>query len=103
MLRRAVEESNITQVAAVLDLSRTTVSLVLANKYNASTDKIAERVIATYGRVACPHLGREITMPDCRTYREKPVPMSSADELRHWGACYSCTAPDALVASGVDN
>lgn len=63
----------------------------------ASTDRMASRVIHTYGRYPCPHLtdeagGQEqvvITAEQCRTYAHRPAP-SSPREMKHWQACNAC-------------
>lgn len=77
-------------VADQLDLSRTTVSLVAADKYPGRLDKFARRVLDTYDRYTCPHLGEPITGKDCKTFALRPVPTSSAREARHWRACQAC-------------
>lgn len=77
-------------VAAELDLSRTIVSLVAADKYHARTDAFARRVVEVYGGVECPHLGTRITGAACKTYALAAAPTSSARDARHWRACQSC-------------
>lgn len=90
LLEQAVDASNITQVAIKLDVSRTTISLVLAGKYPAKTDKIAIRVLDIYGRIACPFLGVDIVQAECRIHRSSAVPTSSPRAMQHWRACQSC-------------
>lgn len=77
-------------VAADLQLSRTTVSLVLSGKYPASTDKIEARVLQTYGRVQCPFLGTELSGAQCADYHQRQAPTSSPFAMRHWRACQQC-------------
>lgn len=90
LLRQAEKATNITQVAARLKVSRTTISLVLAGKYPANTDRIAARVMDVYGRISCPFLGSEIVQAECRTQRSSAVPTSSPRAMQHWRACQSC-------------
>ena len=90
LLTAAVAASNKTQVAAALDVSRTAISLVMSGKYPASTDKIAARVIETYGRVICPHLVAEITLAQCKRHHTSQAPTSSPRAMKHWRACQSC-------------
>jgi hypothetical protein len=90
LLNQAVADSNRTQVAAMLKVSRTTISLVMSGNYPAKTDKIAERVLDVYGRVACPFLGADIVQADCRAQRSSAVPTSSPRAMQHWRACQGC-------------
>lgn len=90
ILRQAVEKSSITAVAIKLEISRTAISLVLAGKYPAKTDKIAAKVLDMYARITCPHTGVEITHAECRTLSTSAVPTSSPQAMRHWRACQSC-------------
>lgn len=90
ILKQAVEKSTITAVADKLDVSRTSISLVLAGKYPAKTDKIAAKVLDMYARITCPHTGVEISHAECRTLSTSAVPTSSPQAMRHWRACQSC-------------
>lgn len=73
--------------AAQLGVSRTAISLVLAGKYPARTDKIAAKVLDTFACVDCPHLGRAITQAECLAYARRPAPTNSPREMRHWRTC----------------
>ena len=92
LLRGKVKEpgASMGSVATDLQMSRTTVSLVLSGKYPASTDKIAARVMQTYGRVECPFLREEISGAQCADYHQRPAPTSSPFAMRHWRACQGC-------------
>ena len=92
LLQKAVdaEGSSITAVSAKLDVSRTTISLVLADKYPAKTDKIAAKVMDTFARITCTHTGAEINHAECRVMSTGSVPTSSPQAMRQWRACQSC-------------
>lgn len=90
LLLQAVADTNITQVAKKLDVSRTTISLVLGDKYPARTDKIETRVLDVYDRITCPHSGDEITHIACRALSASSAPTSSPQAMRHWRACQTC-------------
>ncbi len=90
LLERAVDTTSIQAVADRLDVSRTTLSLVRADKYPARPDKIAARVMDVLGRVECPYLGVEITRAQCREFHGGRAPTSSPREMRHWRACQGC-------------
>lgn len=90
LFKAAVKSSSCQKVADTLDISRTTVSLIVNGKYPAKTDKIAALVMDTYGRVQCPHLNAEISNNECRLHHSAEVPTSSPRAMRHWKACQSC-------------
>ena len=86
-------------VARQLGVSGTTLSMVLngTGPYgngSASTGRIANKVIHTFGRYACPHLTSEsggeekvITADQCRIYAHRPAPVGSPRDMQHWQAC----------------
>lgn len=90
LLKNAVAGSSKQAVADELAVSRTTISLVMNDKYPASTDKLAERVLSIYSRVECPHLGESITMSQCKANHTSNAPTSSPRNMRLWRACQSC-------------
>lgn len=90
LLQHAVAETSITRVAEQLEISRTSVSLALAGKYPAKTDKIAAKVLDVYARLTCPHTTIEISHAECRALSTSAVPTSSPQAMRHWRACQSC-------------
>jgi hypothetical protein len=90
LLRAAVAGSSQAQVARELGVSATAVSLLLAEKYPARTDKLADRVLLRYGRIHCPYLDEEIAFSACRDHHDRPAPTSSPFAMRHWRACQSC-------------
>ena len=90
LLKEAVERSNTQAVADELGVSRTVVSLVINDKYPASTDKFSEKVLALYSRVDCPHTGENISMSECKANHSSAAPTSSPRAMRLWRACQSC-------------
>lgn len=90
LLQEAVIATSMTAVAFKLDVSRTTISLVLSGQYPAKTDKVAAKVLDVYARLTCPHTGVEITYGECRTTATAPTPTSSPQAMRQWRACQSC-------------
>lgn len=102
-------------VALALGVSAPQVSQVLnaTGKYGsgeATTDKIADKVLHTFGRYVCPHLSEQsgfgpdhvvISAEQCRGYAHRPAPTANPHDMRHWQACNSCvhkvhTAPPVL-------
>ncbi|MEX3629341.1 MAG: hypothetical protein VB138_07455 [Burkholderia sp.] len=74
MLREAVAATSQTDVAKLLDVSRTTVSLVLSGKYPGKTDRVAARVLKTFGQVQV-HAYRAADHADgMRVLRQSPRP-----------------------------
>lgn len=90
LLAAAVEKTSITQVAAKLDVSRTTISLVMGGKYPARTDRIAAKVLDIYARLICPHTGIDISHAECRATATGATPTSSPQAMRQWRACQGC-------------
>lgn len=90
ILAQAVKSSSRQAVADKLDVSRTTISLVLAGKYPAKADKIAAKVLDMFARITCAHTSVEITHAECRALSTSSVPTSSPQAMRHWRACQSC-------------
>ena len=86
------DEAARTSIAATarrLGYSRTAVSLALAGKYPGSTDRLAATVLDILGRLACPHLEREVTPGECAVNGGQ-MPTSSPAALRLWRACQTC-------------
>lgn len=98
ILRAEVEATSKTKVAETLGVSRTAISLLCGGKYRGKTDKMAARVLLHFGkgRVLCPHLAAEITVPACAEYRARLQPTSSAEKVKHWRACQTCVVGEAL-------
>ncbi|WP_423458012.1 hypothetical protein [Ottowia sp. VDI28] len=102
LLRSRVDAEGATQsaIAKTLGISGGALSQVLhgTGAYGtgaASTERIADRVIHTFGRYPCPHLSAEageeqvITADQCRSHAHRAVPSTPRD-VKHWQACRSC-------------
>ncbi|WP_314971749.1 hypothetical protein [Comamonas testosteroni] len=95
------------QVARQLGISAAALSQVLNGSGcygdgTAKTDRIADKVVHTFGRYSCPHLTAEsggddqvITAEQCRAYAHREAPTSSPREMQHWQACRQCKHRDA--------
>lgn len=90
LLADAVKNSSKQRVANALGVSRTAISLIMSNKYPASKQHIAHKVLEVYGRIQCPYLGTEITQAECRTNRTRTAPNNSPREMKFWRACQTC-------------
>lgn len=96
ILRRQAEANGRSTVARELGVSASTISLVLADKYPASTDSIEARVMAIYGRdglILCPELG-EVTPATCVGCWERAhkigVRCGNPATIRLHKACMKC-------------
>lgn len=96
ILKRQVDQKGPRQVAKELGVSRSTIDLVCQDKYQASTDKIIERVKSIYGNnghVLCPVLG-EISPNLCaeKWTLAKKIGMRAGnpDTLRLYKTCLNC-------------
>lgn len=95
------------QVAKQLGISGAMLSQVLNGsgeygKGKASTARIADKVLHTFGRYTCPHLTEEaggepqaITAEQCRAYAHREPPTGSPRAMQHWQACRQCPHRDA--------
>lgn len=94
-LKREVDARGLAQVARELNISKTTISLCLSGKYQASTDKVRERVALVYaeGGIDCPVLGR-ITPVACADSRDKAnrigLKAGNPESLRLYVSCLKC-------------
>lgn len=91
ILRDEVAKSSVAAVAREIGYARTSLSLVLHGRYQGSTDRVAARVLECFAdHFLCPHQGSEISPASCRELRDRPMPTSSARDLRQWTACQHC-------------
>jgi hypothetical protein len=90
LLRARVAETSIAAAAREIGYARPSISMALAGKYPAAVGKLRAAVIAAYTRCHCPFLDREIPAGECRRFRQRAIPQSKPDELRHWAACKGC-------------
>lgn len=91
LLAAEVEASNKTQASRRIGMSRTAVSLILANRYSSpSTAGVERRVMETLGRIECVALEDVVTIDQCQSYREKPAPTHKPQAMQHWRACQHC-------------
>lgn len=75
-----------------IGMSRTAVTLVLANRYpSPSTAHIERRVLDTLGRLQCVALDAVITTEQCQSQRKKPAPTHNPHAMPGWRACQHCT------------
>lgn len=88
-LKQAVAETSITAVANKIGVSRTAISLIVADKYGADVKKVLAKFEAAYGGVNCPYLAIDLTREQCRSYASKARP-SNPLGLAHWKACQNC-------------
>ncbi|MCA8059442.1 helix-turn-helix domain-containing protein [Burkholderia cepacia] len=90
MLREAVAATTQTEVARQLGRSKSTVSLVLSGKYPGKTDRVAARVLKTFGQVQCTHTGQQISLTVCVSFANRRAPLNNPMELSHWRTCRNC-------------
>lgn len=89
---RVADVGSMQAVADEIGISRPAVSLLLANKYTASTDKVAAKItaFASKDRVWCPHLKVALNASICAENAAAAMPMSDPVALKLWIACRSC-------------
>lgn len=101
LLQSRTQGQSQAQVARLLGISAGALSQVingtgLYGTGQASTVRIADKVLHTFGRYACPHLTEEaggepqvITAEQCRARAHGSVP-TTPSAARHWQACRQC-------------
>lgn len=91
LLAAEVRATDRTKAAERIGMSRTAVSLILANKYTSpSTAGVERRVMSVLGRIDCVAVGELLTIEQCQGYREKPAPTHNPQAMQHWRACQHC-------------
>lgn len=97
LLAKEVAQSNRTLAGKRVGLSRTAISLVLVNRYPASTNGVERRVLHVLGRIACAALGDEITAAQCQNNRDRRAPTHNPMAMQLWRACQQCPNNPACV------
>lgn len=96
LLATEVARSNFTEAAKRIDMSRTSVSVALKNRYpSPTTAGIERRVMEKLGRgeswVICPAQEEQtITLVECQAFRERKAPTHNPYAMRCWKACQHC-------------
>lgn len=97
ILRKEVAAKGAKQVATELGISRTSVDLVCQGKYQASTEKIEDRVKMIYGNgglVSCSILGEISPIRCAETWdRAKKIGLKcgNPETLRLYKTCLNCS------------
>ena len=90
VLADIVEESGSYAAAGRrLGINRASVSTLLANKYPANTQRMANIILAFASATHCPVLG-EISAKECQAEREKPFIASNPQRIALYRACSQC-------------
>ncbi|MGM0913726.1 MAG: hypothetical protein ACQEXC_00625 [Pseudomonadota bacterium] len=92
LLASEVEASNRTEAGLRIGVSRTAVSLCLANNYSSpSTAGIERRVLAALDGRECPAQSKRISAEACREFRDRPAPTHNPMAMRVWRTCQGCS------------
>lgn len=92
ILRDAVSRlGSIAATATALGYKRPSISMALAGRYPGDCRHLRSAIYDTFAeRVDCPHLCRDISPAECKSFRERPLPTSSREAFKHWQACQRC-------------
>ena len=103
LLQEARSRMQLKDMAVALGVSAPLLSQVFngSGKYGngeCSTQRLADRVLHTFGQYACPHLSAQsgsgeqvvITAAQCRGYAHRAAPTGSPRDMQHWQACNGC-------------
>ncbi len=91
LLAAEVEATNMTRAGERIGMSRSAVSLALANRYpSPNTTGVEQRVIEALDRMSCPAQGSDIDSSQCRRYRDREAPTHNPMAMRAWRTCQNC-------------
>jgi hypothetical protein len=91
LLAAEVEASNMTRAGERIGMSRSAVSLALANRYpSPNTTGVEQRVIEALDGMSCPAQEAVISTDQCRAYRGRPAPTHNPMTMRAWRTCQNC-------------
>ncbi|MGJ8523038.1 hypothetical protein R84981_001731 [Carnimonas sp. R-84981] len=91
LLAAEVEATNMTRAGARVGVSRSAVSLALANRYpSPSTERIERRVLDALDRIQCLVANDAVSSVECQSFREKPAPTHNPMAMRLWSKCQRC-------------
>ncbi len=101
LLKAAAETMQRKALAQLLGVSAPQISQVLngTGRYGsgqASTQKLAAKVLHNLGRYECPHLSEQqgssivIDASACRGFAHRKAPTGSPRDMQHWQACNTC-------------
>ena len=83
LLRARVAEIGIGPTAREIGISRTSVDLLIKERYPASTDRMAARIIDRYTRHECPYDGALLHSDACsRVQPGGPAPLAGVPEMQ---------------------
>lgn len=86
--------------AGEVRVSRTQLSLVIAGKYPARTERLAAKVLAVLDRRSCPYLGAEVDLPHCVEVNRGPAPTWDPAALDNRRICQTCPHRPNSPSSG---
>ena len=91
LLAGEVARSNRTETGKRIGMSRSAVTLVLANRYpSPSTARVEKRVMDALGHLDCLAVGETVTVQQCQDFRKKPAPTHNPTAMQAWKACLHC-------------
>jgi hypothetical protein len=91
LLAAEVAATSRAKAAKRIGMSRTAVSLVLANKYaSPSTAGVERRVMDVLGRIECAAIRETLTVEQCQGFHKRSAPTHNPMAMQHWQACQHC-------------
>lgn len=90
LAKKYAEQHGFTALGKLIGYSRPTASLFVRGLYPGDAGAVSKAVLEKLNMVACPHLRRDISQPDCQTTALSRAPMHNPMKLQHWQACQRC-------------
>ncbi|RUI34568.1 hypothetical protein [Pseudomonas aeruginosa] len=105
LLAAAVARGTYKTAAEAIEMNRSTVSTVLANRYpSLSTAGVERRVLEKLGQDRhCPVEGQAITALACIERHSQKPPLHNPRAMQDWKACRACTHNPHCVTAKENN
>lgn len=90
LLKAKIAEKTMQVVAAELAYSKTALSLIVNGKYVSKTNRLRDKVLATYQVTACPYHNKLIPLNECVSLATATAPTHNPLKMQQWRACQRC-------------
>ena len=77
-------------VADAMGITRPYICRVLSGSIPVPSPRFIGRVLKTYQRIDCPHLGTSLAYSECQAHASRTYAALSHMEVDHWRACQRC-------------
>ncbi|WP_052190894.1 hypothetical protein [Chitinibacter sp. ZOR0017] len=97
LAKKYADEHGFTALGKLIGYSRPTVSLFVRGLYPGDAAAVSKAVLKKLNTVVCPHLRRDIGLPECQATSSSRAPMHNPMKLQHWRTCQRCPKKSEVV------